>query len=90
MKSQWKREKVLGKADDYEWNKLEIENGVDVDAEKTHLSHKRFYWPYVLYIQQEIENYVTKRCVCIKQKRSNVLQKAQVRLITTSAPFELL
>lgn len=52
----------------------------------TQLAREGFYWPY---IRQEVEDYVTKRCGCIQQKRPNVSQKTPMASITTSASFEL-
>lgn len=77
----------------YEWNKLEVDDGIlyrrteqhrqlvlpekwkpmvlktlhndmgHVGAEKvSHLARERFYWPNM---QQDIEDYVNKRCSCI-------------------------
>lgn len=43
-----------------------------------HLALERFYWPYM---QKDIQEYVTKRCVCIKQKRPNVPQTAKLKRI---------
>lgn len=41
-----------------------------IGAEKlTHLARERFYWT-----RQDIENYVNKKCVCIKQKRPSLPQ----------------
>lgn len=50
------------------------------------LIRDRFYWPCM---QREVEDYVTKRCVCIKQKKSCHESRAPLTNIVTTQPFEL-
>lgn len=52
----------------------------------TSLIRDRFYWPYM---QREIEDYVTKRCVCLKHKKPSHETRAPLTNIVTTQPFEL-
>ena len=52
----------------------------------TSLIRERFYWPYM---QREIEDYVARRCVCLKHKKSNHETRAPLTNIVTTQPFEL-
>ena len=51
-----------------------------------HLARERFYWPRM---KRDIEHYVTHVCKCIKQKRPNILPRAPMEIVHSSAPFEL-
>lgn len=58
-----------------------------VGAEKvTHLAQERFSWPNM---QHDLEDYVNKKCACIKQKCCNLPQRAPMGHISTSSLFEL-
>ena len=45
-----------------------------------------FFWPYM---SQDVENFVTKECKCLKQRRPNTLPQAPMSTITSAAPLEL-
>jgi len=52
----------------------------------TSLVRDRFYWPFM---QTEIEDYVKRKCVCLKNKRPSHETKAPLTNIVTTQPFEL-
>lgn len=49
------------------------------------LARERFYWPFM---KREIDEYVTQRCPCIKQKPLTHVQ-VPMGSITSSSPLEL-
>ena len=51
------------------------------------LLRPRFFWSYM---KRDVENYVSKECVCIKQKKPAVQAKEELTSIHTTTPFELL
>uniref|UniRef100_A0A8C5PXV4 Gypsy retrotransposon integrase-like protein 1 n=1 Tax=Leptobrachium leishanense TaxID=445787 RepID=A0A8C5PXV4_9ANUR len=51
-----------------------------------HLMRQRFYWPYM---KKEVEEYITKKCPCIKQKKPTTHVRAPMGSITSSSPLEL-
>ena len=51
-----------------------------------HLARDRFYWPHM---STDIENYITKQCSCIKQKKPARSVRAPLQSISTTEPFEL-
>lgn len=51
-----------------------------------HLARERFYWPYM---KRCIEDYVTKKCSCIKQKKPTVHVRAPMSGMKSNSPLEL-
>ena len=50
------------------------------------LARERFYWPGM---EEDVTNFVTKFCQCLKDKKPHIERKAALQPINTSAPFEL-
>lgn len=50
------------------------------------LARERFYWPFM---KKEIEEYVTRKCPCLKQKKPATHERAPMGSITSNSPLEL-
>ena len=46
----------------------------------------RFFWPGMA---NDIEDFITKRCECLKGKKPNIVEKAKLVNIKSTAPFEI-
>lgn len=51
------------------------------------LARERFYWPFM---KRDIEEYITRKCSCIKQKKPVTNERAPMGSITSTSPLELL
>lgn len=51
-----------------------------------HLARERFYWPFMA---KEIEDYVTRKCPCIRSKKPTIHTRAPMGSITSNFPLEL-
>lgn len=51
-----------------------------------HLARERFYWPRM---KTCIEEYVTKKCCCIKQKKPTINVRAPMSSLKSNSPLEL-
>lgn len=50
------------------------------------LARERFYWPFM---KNDIEEYITRKCRCIQQKKPAMHDRAPMGSITSSSPLEL-
>lgn len=50
------------------------------------LARERFYWPFM---KNDIEEYITRKCHCIQQKKPAMHDQAPMGSITSSSPLEL-
>ena len=56
-------------------------------SERTvHLARQRFYWPHM---QKDIEDFISNRCKCIKQRRPVFKTRDPLKPIITTSPFEM-
>ena len=51
------------------------------------LARERFYWTNM---RKDIDHYIHNICCCLKQKRPNLLSRAPLQPIVTTAPMQLL
>ena len=51
------------------------------------LARECFYWPHM---QQNISNFISQRCQCLKQKPPHYTPREPLQPIVTSAPFEVI
>ena len=61
--------------------------GTLVPERVLNLARERIYWPFM---KKEIENYVTRKCPCIKQKKLTMHVRAPMGSITSSSPVEFI
>ena len=50
------------------------------------LARQRVYWPRM---QEDIDEFIHKKCPCLMQKRPRIMNKAPLQSIVTTAPLEL-
>ncbi len=50
------------------------------------LARERFYWPFM---KRDIEEYITRKCHCIRQKKPASHDRAPMGSLTSSSPLEL-
>ena len=51
-----------------------------------HLARERFFLPNMYH---DIENFVTKVCPCLKQRRPSFITRKPLQCLTSSSPFDL-
>ena len=64
------------------------ENMGHVGCERVlHLMRDRYFWPFM---RQDITNFVTKQCLCVKQKKPIFHVREPLCPIESTAPFDLI
>ena len=51
------------------------------------LAQQRFYWPHM---GRDIEHYIRRKCRCVVKKKPNIAERAPLKPITASYPFEMI
>ena len=51
------------------------------------MAQQRFYWPHMA---RDIENFIRKKCRCVVKRKPNIQERAPLKPITASYPFQMI